>query len=427
MFYSARHLLVALVASVCLGLPLRAQTAAPHLVAFSTDDYDLRVPQGWAAQVDAHGSVTAQQVGTTNPATLKVRMMPYDAAFNVDGMLDALLGQIDGLERVATYPATSGPGRLVVAAHTTAPMRVAAAVEPDAERDVTVVTVFWAATPVFDGLGGPQLLAAVSNSVAHKVEPDEPKPFTIEPMDDIEIVRRKPPSSGAEPAVDIRVPKLYIMHYLQDLNVVTGSGGWKVNYLLLFPDGSYYTGIPRQPLDMLRPDSLWAHEYPKMGRWTMDGERLHLDHPNLAGSAYAQRTLTYHASGGWQRKKGRVYEPAQPVSRYTLPGTYVSESSRTVGSVSMVGSEASIATAQTLVFHADGRFERDGTVGAGMRTTTGSGAGTSPFGGTGTYELDRLTLTLRYDDGRVERHLVVAWPDADRKTLAFGQKRFVKQ
>ncbi len=163
-----------------------------------------------------------------------------------------------------------------------------------------------------------------------------------------------------------------------------------------------------------------------MGTWRRDGDAIQLHFPHLAGTPSERSTLRREGEG-WRRSRSRraLYLPAQPVAPGALRGHFRAEASRTVGTYTGAP-VVSAATSDDFWFHADGRFERSLRAGALGRTRGGDGVATRSERVGGTYTLDGTVLTLRHDDGAVQRLPVYAWP-GDATAVTIGRTRFARR
>jgi len=178
------------------------------------------------------------------------------------------------------------------------------------------------------------------------------------------------------------------------------GGGFYMVYepLLALKDGTYYEDLDVPPSDLnatvsrqLRPKA-W-------GKWR-----------RKSGGGY--ETLT---SRGWE--SARWIGPYAPVA----PGTPLSGSFSHIGGGgnTAYGGGTMIAAVNSFNFHPNGRFEGGSTASVSSHEP---GSGTSVVADSnrsnaGTYKLDGYVLTLRYNDGRVDRRSFV-WMD-EKKRDAF--------
>ena len=360
--------------------------------------YHVEVPRGWAAQADAQGALLL--ASPERDAHLHLRIRPYAPVADPDAALAGVLAGSAAYDEVARATSDNGEGRLWVVRLRDGTGRAAVLVDPDPARGVTVLGALSAAPERFDALGGPALLAAVTNSV---------RPLAASPP---------PEAPAASQATRARV---LAAHYLEPFNPTTGSGGWRIRTLTLFPDGTFYGGPLAAPPEAVDLDALRRRDPQRVGTWREDGATLRLHYTGLAGTRYEHVTLQREGDG-WRRSRNQLFRDAQPVRR--LRGHYRAEQSRTAGA--HTGAPVvSAASSDNFWFHADGRFERTLRAGASGGTTTGGGVATREQRVGGTYALRGLTLTLRHDDGTVQHLAVGAWPEGD--AVVIGAKRFERQ
>ena len=176
---------------------------------------------------------------------------------------------------------------------------------------------------------------------------------------------------------------------------VGGFMGMRVVPVVLFKDGTALTDVE----GLAFPGGVAAHRQRDPDDWTTwrrAGDAIELFRRGKRSSEW--KTLPFRT----------VYRtlPAD----FRLDGTYRSIGG--AGNVAMGGSDM-VAGWRDLRFARDGRFERGGgsggsVSGGGASTVFSSTAATR----TGRYAIDGLELVLRYDDGTVERRIIVTDPDA---------------
>jgi hypothetical protein len=176
---------------------------------------------------------------------------------------------------------------------------------------------------------------------------------------------------------------------------VGGVMGMRVVPVVLFRDGTALTDVE----GLAFPGGLAAHRQREPDDWTTwrrAGDTIQL-------FRVGKRT------SGWKALPFRTLYATLPAD-FRLDGTWRSIGG--TGNVAMGGTDMLVGW-RDLRFFRDGRFERGGGSGGSV-----SGAGASTvFSGTaatrtGRYTIDGLELVLRYDDGAVERRIIVTDPAA---------------
>jgi hypothetical protein len=189
-------------------------------------------------------------------------------------------------------------------------------------------------------------------------------------------------------------------------------------FYLLFKDGTCTRDLPTSLADF-DPAASRAANPEKWGRWRKRGAKYEVA---LAGQSFTEPS------------NEMTYEPARRGER--LSGKWSSSSGGAVGPDTVYWSNSAV------VFTKEGRFETYSSGGSGgssgdttsyaVHDDEGSASsvsneniaggharrsGNSKADRSGTYSLDGYALTLRFDSGRVERHLFVA--RADRGFIYF--------
>ncbi|MEM9926449.1 MAG: hypothetical protein AAF915_22300 [Cyanobacteria bacterium P01_D01_bin.50] len=134
--------------------------------------------------------------------------------------------------------------------------------------------------------------------------------------------------------------------------------------------------------------------------------------------------LTAHRNG-WstgKTKKSHINTFYPPIAvKGKLNGTYIAQSTGTVGFRGGPNSHLTAYNKNTFVFYSNGRFSRSGFAGASRTAynntgeATRRGTGISKSSNSGTYSLKEYSLNLTYTDGKKLNHTVfklTGWKDA---------------
>ncbi|MEO0559267.1 MAG: hypothetical protein AAF170_13905 [Bacteroidota bacterium] len=385
-----------------VSLPTQAQPRVA-LTPIVHEDSQLRVPEGWTQHTNSQGALLL--TSPSGDAQIHLRVRPYSPGLDAEAAVSGVLDGSAAYDVIQRIRSDSGEGLLVVARLRNGSSQAAVLVDPDAERGVTILAAFAAAPDRFEALGGAALLATITNSIAP-------------------LARTQTTSARSTPSTPRTPPQGSVQQlvamYLQPLNPATGSGGWRIRMLTLFPDGSFYGGPLALSPDAIDPAVLQREDPQRFGTWRRDGSTLQLHYTGLAGTRYEHITLQREGKG-WRRSRNQLFLAPQPLHSSRIQGHFVSTQNRTVG-VYTGAPVVSAAASSDFWFHSNGRFERSHGTGISGR---GAGVGTATGRKGGTYTLSGTTLTLHHEDGEVQRLPLYAWPGSD--AIVIGARRFERQ
>ena len=160
---------------------------------------------------------------------------------------------------------------------------------------------------------------------------------------------------------------------------------------ILFKDGEVWRHpqLPPQDLDIAKAKQVASADW---GSWQRSGRVVVIRMPGGHDERYdSTQLIRYEAAPKNQRVEGSWQTTLSQVSN--------------AGGLSTAG-----VVTNTLVLHADGRFEWESSSGASFQNETGSARSGGTYSSSrpvraGHYLIDGYSLELRYEDGRVERDL----------------------
>ena len=258
-------------------------------------------------------------------------------------------------------------------------------------------------------------IQAVTDLIAHACfDPAAPRPSAPPPA-------ATPIKAGSSSAGAVKDGDIEAIVY--SWSQIYGIGGLQMteNTYLLLKDGSVRRDLPAErDFDVAGSK---AREAGKWGRWRKQGAAYQLSFGGgvfqtppgelvrLPGRPGETLSGDYKASSSYQIGGGAGAWSIQGVS-FTPNGRFSAFSTGGAGGGAGVGADRTVAT---VVHDDEGSASAVSGPNAGGGTTrrTGSGAADRQ----GTYRIDGYTLTLRYDNGRVERGFF--YTDAARRSVFF--------
>jgi hypothetical protein len=193
-----------------------------------------------------------------------------------------------------------------------------------------------------------------------------------------------------------------------------GVGGFlttRIFPVVLFRNGDALLDVE----GLADPDGLEAHRgahAKDWTRWRRAAGELQLEMPGRGGARE------------WRKLHFQTTYPQLPAG-FRLDGRY--RSLKAVGNLAMGGGDAVTAYAE-YVFTPDGRVMRGGGVGstsqAGDVSTVTAGVAPDRRG---RYDIDGLTLRMRWDDGRIESRILVADPNDPKTALWLDGVGYVRR
>lgn len=164
------------------------------------------------------------------------------------------------------------------------------------------------------------------------------------------------------------------------------------DYLTLFPDGTLYWGLPPEGLLSFTMDEARKLDPDRCGTYKLEDGRIVADVRWQGGKVVLERD-------GERLKRADDSRSLRP--------------SLTAEALKLVGAYRRSEIDKAITFSADGKFEDAGAFANWGTIQLNDASQIQDDGkpGKGAYRLERSTLELKYEDGRVKRFSFIAFPD----------------